>query len=384
MTSGTIKLLFLFLLLDATYCGRNNCDKIVTNADEYPCPRIVILGPAGVGKSSLANVLIGRDKEYKNMGDMRECFTVSATSLPGKAGVTQETCDEVGPWLGTGQNVTVVDTPGFGVNLDEEEATIDGLVDFLRNKIKFVDAFVIAFKQTDNRVTQSFKTMIKIVGGIFGEEFWDNVIIEATHWSYGARDIEKRGDLTEEAWLNNTPKRTLNSTAPNVDELKAVFIDTFYWKQDKNETEKFNENTEKLFKFATEKKPFHCKDIKTVKHELRVLEEEKKRLEKEKKEIEENRKQLEASCENEKKKLNNSLTSVSQQNEDLEARMAELNAKSLKNEAEMGHDTNTLVIVSFVLMIVGILAGSGLMWWMKTKKKAKNDDEELDDEELDE
>lgn len=352
----------------------------------YPCPRIVILGPAGVGKSSLANVLIGRDKEYKNTGEQRECFTVSATSLPGKAGVTQETCDEVGPWLGEGQNVsyylcilqlvhfvigqiTVVDTPGFGVNLEEEEATIDGLVDFLRNKIKFVDAFIIAFKQTDNRVTQSFKTMIKIVDGIFGEEFWENVIIEATHWSYSARDIEKRGALTEEAWLNNTPKRTLKSTAPNIDELKAVFIDTFYWDKDKNEIEKFKENTEKLFKFATEKKPFHCKDIQSVKHDLRLLKEEKEKLEREKKEIEENRKRLEASCENEKKMLNNSLISVKKEKEGVEARMAEMDAQSLKNEANNGHDTNTLVIVSFVLMIVGLLAGSGVMWWMKTRNK---------------
>jgi len=352
----------------------------VTNADEYPCPRIVILGPAGVGKSSLANVLIGRDKEYKNTGEQRECFTVSATSLPGKAGVTQETCDEVGPWLGEGQNITVVDTPGFGVNLEEEEATIDGLVDFLRNKIKFVDAFIIAFKQTDNRVTQSFKTMIKIVDGIFGEEFWENVIIEATHWSYSARDIQKRGALTEEAWLNNTPKRTLKSTAPNIDELMAVFIDTFYWDKDKNEIEKFNENTEKLYKFATEKKPFHCKDIQSVKHDLRLLKEEKEKLEREKKEIEENRKRLEASCENEKKMLNNSLISVKKEKEGFEARMAEMDAQSLKNEANNGHDTNTLVIVSFVLMIVGLLVGSGVMWWMKTRNKVNTDDEEVDDD----
>ena len=64
-----------------------------------------MLGPAGVGKSSLANVLIGRSKRFKNPDKDKECFTVSSRALAGKAGVTQETCHQVGPWLGTGQNV---------------------------------------------------------------------------------------------------------------------------------------------------------------------------------------------------------------------------------------------------------------------------------------
>ena len=128
---------------------------------------------------------------------------------------------------------------------------------------------------------------------------------------------------------NSPDSEEKQSILPNIDELKAVFIDTFYWDKDKNEIEKFNENTEKLFKFATEKKPFHCKDIQSVKHDLRLLKEEKEKLEREKKEIEENRKRLEASCENEKKMLNNSLISVTKEKEGFEARMAEMDVRNL-------------------------------------------------------
>ena len=60
----------------------------------------------------------------------------------------------------------------------------------IRDQIKYVHVFIIAFKQTDNRMTHSLRTMISLFEKMFGRKFWDNAILEATHWNHG-EDAER-------------------------------------------------------------------------------------------------------------------------------------------------------------------------------------------------
>ena len=104
--------------------------------------------------------------------------------------VTKRTCTDTGRWLGnpSGESFTVIDTPGFGDELSEEEKTIDGLIDSLKDRVKFIHAFVIAFKQQDNRMTASLRSMIGLFQKMFGDHFWENVILEVSAWTFHESD----------------------------------------------------------------------------------------------------------------------------------------------------------------------------------------------------
>ena len=70
------------------------------------------------------------------------------------------------PGLGEGIKVTVVDTPASGNSLEEEEASIEQLVDFLKDDLQYVNVFVLTFKESDKRLTRGLQSMMKLLGEI--------------------------------------------------------------------------------------------------------------------------------------------------------------------------------------------------------------------------
>ena len=242
------------------------------NEDRFPSPRIVILGATGVGKSSLANVLVGRDKNYNGRSFNNGCFKVST----GLDSITKRTCADQGYWKGntTGPRFTVIDTPGFGDKLLEEEKTIENLVTTLRDQIKYVHVFIIAFKQTDNRMTHSLRTMISLFEKMFGREFWNNVILEATHWNHGEEAerirMQARPPITQRFWTSEF-NRILRKEYKLQKPLDSIFLDTYYHPGSENETKIFNAEAERLWRYASSREAFQCKDIEIALTELREL-----------------------------------------------------------------------------------------------------------------
>lgn len=364
------------------------CAEIVTNGDSYPCPRVVILGAAGVGKSSMSNILMGRDMRYKD--DDRKCFNVGHGATDDKAaGFTRETCAETGfGWLGSGEKFTMVDTPGFGEDLETEEEMLNEMVDFLKQDIQYVDVFLIAFSEQDTRITRNVKSMLKMLSSMFGEGFWNNVLILATKYRY-SRDAMAIRNNNETAWRQNI-RNGLKHTTKKWESLEAVFIDSFYDPSDPHQLDKFQEGTEELYSFATTTRPFYCQDIKKVINDLKKMEEDKRIIEAMKRKIEIQMADMEESCVH-----NRHLTTVSHrkeldemnetlQNQDSEIAELQQDLEQFRNGSEksspsLGGVSSWLVVAA--MAVCGVLVGAGVAnWWARRAKAEGEQDDPYEDD----
>lgn len=278
-------------------------------------------------------------------------------------GLTQHVCAHSGRFQGSGRWVTVVDTPGFGNTLQEEEANIDQLVDFLKDDLRYVNTFILTFKESDKRVTLALQSMIKLLGRMFGDQFWDNALIAATHWGYDARKMAIRNSsgYSEQSWTEQINKlfRGLNPRPP----LPSVFIDSFYdVGSSAHATSQFIVNTQQLLEFSTSRQPFECKDIEKAILEIREQEEIMKQLREAKEKLE-----------SEKNNLMYAIEVLKQQNYKLEASNANLSMMSSTmsplqglsgpGRRWSGHSSSSLLVVAAILFLVGLVAGGGTSAW---------------------
>ncbi len=57
---------------------------------------------------------------------------------------------------------------------------------------KYPTRDIVPLKETDNRATKSLKLMIRNLRNIFGDEFWENTIVEITHYAFDNNARNKR------------------------------------------------------------------------------------------------------------------------------------------------------------------------------------------------
>ena len=156
------------------YVASNATYSQLESTKEIAKKRIVIIGETGVGKSSLANILLGRSKDYDGKDFKNGCFKggrFGGLNANGSV-VTKSTCHDTRPYLGniSNPNITLIDTPGFGDEMEAEIKTINGLVEKLKH-IQYVNVFLICFKESDNRINISMLRMLNLFQQMFGSKF---------------------------------------------------------------------------------------------------------------------------------------------------------------------------------------------------------------------
>eukprot|EP00092_Neocalanus_flemingeri_P052392 GFUD01061233.1.p1 GENE.GFUD01061233.1~~GFUD01061233.1.p1 ORF type:complete len:329 (+),score=70.49 GFUD01061233.1:85-987(+) len=236
---------------------------------------IVLIGPTGSGKSSLANVLLGESPLCQNC-----TFPVCSQGLHS---CTKETSMTRGPWLGENDLVQVVDTPGFGDSDNDDSELVDEMMTVLNKDVGSANLILLLIKGTETRLGGDLQQMIREMRALFGEQMWNNLVIGVSFWSFKSDVVDYRrntckwspGNCRDEEWFSKSMLNILQEKFTMKYDLPFVFLDS--WAKhpmninDEEQKERFNFESQKLWLLAKEAKPFDFMTVNDVLEENHVL-----------------------------------------------------------------------------------------------------------------
>ena len=88
--------------------------------------------------------------------------------------------------------IQVVDTPGFGDTDNEDEAHIKEMMDTLANVLDHADTLLLVLPGSTERFSESLQEMLTRMTLMFGQNWWDFVVIGVSFWAYDQDSIDDR------------------------------------------------------------------------------------------------------------------------------------------------------------------------------------------------
>ena len=78
-----------------------------------------------------------------------------------------------------------------------DQDTIYQMVDYLKAEMDYIDVFVIAFNGKEPKFTKATEYLMKLFGRMIGDQFWKNVVIAVTHYSFHEVYVNRRKNRGE-------------------------------------------------------------------------------------------------------------------------------------------------------------------------------------------
>ena len=92
--------------------------------------------------------------------------------------------------------------------------------------MKFIHVFILAFNGESPRFANSLKSTIRLFEKMFGNLFWNNVMLEVTRWHFDDRSIKNRKERgeSEKKWEQNWNQEFHDSKFDIPVSLKGTYL----------------------------------------------------------------------------------------------------------------------------------------------------------------